>query len=74
MHWYWRGYADCNDIAVLPADASMGTVVPVGGTEMYGELSTDYIYTRIDHCQVRIDLGKELKTLTTMHECTLLCS
>lgn len=74
MHWYWRGYSDCNDIAVLPADASMGTVVPVGGTEMYGELSTDYIYTRIDHCQVRIDLGKELKTLTTMHECTLLCS
>ena len=50
VHWYWRGYSDCTDVAVLPRDVAAGTVVPDTSESMYGALGDKVIYARIDHC------------------------
>lgn len=50
MHWYWSGYSDCQDIAVLPNDPAAGTVVPDTSESKYGVLGTTAGYSRIDHC------------------------
>ena len=48
MHWYWGGYSDCHDIAVLPFGAT--TTVPDTGESKYGVVGTTQGYSRIDHC------------------------
>jgi hypothetical protein len=50
LHWYWRGYSDCNDIAVMPLDEAAGTVVPEASVSKYGIIGANKGYARIDHC------------------------
>ena len=49
VHWYWRGYSDCHDVAVMPNDAAAGTVVPLASR--YGSLGAEVVFARIDHAQ-----------------------
>ena len=49
LHWYWRGYSDCHDVAVLPNDPIAGTVVPHTSDARYGIVGNQIIYSRIDH-------------------------
>ena len=49
VHWYWRGYSDCHDVAVMPNDAAAGTVVP--DASRYGVLGAETVFARIDHAQ-----------------------
>ena len=59
LHWFWRGYTDCQDIALMPnaADVTAGrstgtaTTVASTGDAMYGYLSESYGWSRIDHAQ-----------------------
>ena len=52
MHWWWRGYSHCIDIAVLPNDATAGTVVPSTPTSArYGVVQNSYVFNRMDHAQ-----------------------
>ena len=51
VHWYWRGYSDCTDVAVLPRDVAAGTVVPEASESKYGAKGTTVLtFARIDHC------------------------
>lgn len=52
MHWWWRGYSHCIDIAVLPNDAAAGTAVPnLPTSARYGVVQNSYVFNRMDHTQ-----------------------
>lgn len=47
VHWLWKGYADCSDVAVLPDVA--GQQVPHTSDARYGIDSGTHTMARIDH-------------------------